>query len=129
MKRISIGYELVTNPSLILLDEPTSGLDSVSALQVVKLLKRESARKVTLVATIHAPSSEVFLNFDRCILLADGHTIYNGSPQDIVSYFNSKGFVFKKFQNLADWLLKIAMDTQNLNPAQSITKLAHSCSQ
>ena len=30
-KRTSIGYELITNPSLFLLDEPTSGLDSFTA--------------------------------------------------------------------------------------------------
>ena len=94
LKRVSIGYELVTNPSLLMLDEPTSGLDSISALAIAKLLKKESKRGLTIIATIHTPSAETFLQFDRCMLLADGYTIYNGSPKLIRSYFESKGFKF-----------------------------------
>ena len=41
-KRTSIGYELITEPSLLLLDEPTSGLDASTALRIVNLLRRQA---------------------------------------------------------------------------------------
>lgn len=41
-KRTSIGYELITDPRLMLLDEPTSGLDSTTALKIMKMMKREA---------------------------------------------------------------------------------------
>jgi ABC-type multidrug transport system ATPase subunit len=39
-KRLAIGVEIITDPSLLLLDEPTSGLDSFKASQIVKLLNK-----------------------------------------------------------------------------------------
>jgi ABC-type multidrug transport system ATPase subunit len=52
-KRISIAYEVITNPSLLFLDEPTSGLDSSTALRIIKLLKKEAGRGMSILATIH----------------------------------------------------------------------------
>ena len=53
-KRTSIGYEMITDPNLLLCDEPTSGLDSSTALKIVEMLKREAAdRKMTVICTIH----------------------------------------------------------------------------
>lgn len=71
-KRTSIGYELITDPAVLLLDEPTSGLDSTTALKIVKILKKEALLGKTVICTIHQPSSEIFLQFDRLILLQDG---------------------------------------------------------
>lgn len=52
-KRTSIGYELITDPALVLLDEPTSGLDSTTALNITKILKKEAQGGKTIIATIH----------------------------------------------------------------------------
>ena len=86
-KRCSIGYEMITEPSLILLDEPTSGLDSHTSTQICQLLRTESYRGQTVVATIHQPSAEIFMMFDRVMFLADGYTIYSGPPEKCFDYF------------------------------------------
>ena len=52
-KRTSIGYELITDPRIMLLDEPTSGLDSSTALRIVQLMKKEANRGMTVICTIH----------------------------------------------------------------------------
>lgn len=53
-KRTSIGYELITDPNLLLCDEPTSGLDSSTAARIIELLARESKdHNVTIICTIH----------------------------------------------------------------------------
>lgn len=53
-RRVSIGKELVTGPSLLFLDEPTSGLDAYNAAMVMECLKRLAKQKRhTIVVTIH----------------------------------------------------------------------------
>ena len=37
-KRTSIGFELISDPDVIILDEPTSGLDSLTSFVIVQYL-------------------------------------------------------------------------------------------
>ena len=63
---------MITDPKILLLDEPTSGLDSTTALRIIKLLRKEVNLGMTVVATIHQPSGDIFKQFDRLLLLHNG---------------------------------------------------------
>ncbi|KAJ2843231.1 hypothetical protein IWW36_005633, partial [Coemansia brasiliensis] len=91
-KRVSIGTELVTDPSILVLDEPSSGLDSSSAEMVITLTK-EMARQRNLgtLMTIHQPSAEMVAKFDKLILLSQGKLVYMGPANQALSYFESLG--------------------------------------
>lgn len=52
-KRTSIGYEMISKPSLLLLDEPTSGLDSSTAVRIMRLMRQQAERGMAILATIH----------------------------------------------------------------------------
>lgn len=51
---------------------------SASAFFVVKTLRSLSRDGRTVIASIHQPSSEVFMLFDNLCLLSGGKTIYFG---------------------------------------------------
>lgn len=80
-RRVSICIEILTRPKLLFLDEPTSGLDSAASYYVmstiVKLARNEG---MTVVASIHQPSSETFSLFHSLCLLSYGKTVYFGPP-------------------------------------------------
>lgn len=54
-KRLTIGVELVANPSVLFLDEPTTGLDARAALLVMRTVKRIAEGGRSVVCTIHQP--------------------------------------------------------------------------
>ncbi|CZT03553.1 probable ATP-binding cassette multidrug transport protein [Rhynchosporium agropyri] len=79
-KRLTIGVELVSKPSiLIFLDEPTSGLDGQAAFNTVRFLRKLADVGQAVLVTIHQPSAQLFLQFDSLLLLAKGgKTVYFG---------------------------------------------------
>lgn len=67
-KRVNIANEILTNPSLIFLDEPTSGLDTSTALSIMQMLKGMAQSGLTIVTTIHQPSSQMWNIFDNLMV-------------------------------------------------------------
>ncbi|UJR07236.1 hypothetical protein I4U23_011524 [Adineta vaga] len=106
-KRVNIGTELLTNPSVIFLDEPTSGLDSTSAVALMDILHDLAKQGKTIITSIHQPSSQIFLSFDQLILLADGKTIFMGKPSNALSYFATMGYESPIQYNPADYVMDL----------------------
>ncbi|NJM14498.1 MAG: ATP-binding cassette domain-containing protein [Bacteroidales bacterium] len=89
-KRLNIALEIIRQPSVLLLDEPTSGLSSSDSDRVIDLLKDQTLKGTIVVVNIHQPSSDVFKQFDKLILLdTGGYPVYFGNPLDSLIYFKT----------------------------------------
>eukprot|EP00854_Cymbomonas_tetramitiformis_P025113 gene25113-30647_t len=72
IKRLTIGVEMASNPSILFLDEPCSSLDSTGALLTTRVMRRIANRGKTLMSSLTQPSAEMFRNFDALIVLRTG---------------------------------------------------------
>lgn len=115
MRRVSIGLELVGRPDALVLDEPTSGLDSVSASRVADVLRavaHDPEHPITVIASIHQPSSKLYHTFDSVMVLAHGRALYSG-PGGLapLAHFAAHGVPSPpEGYNVAEHLLDIASD-------------------
>ncbi|XP_076246923.1 ATP-binding cassette sub-family G member 4 isoform X2 [Calliopsis andreniformis] len=106
-KRLSIGVEMVTRPSVLLLDEPTSGLDSTSSNQVIGLLHGMAKAGCTVACAVHQPSSRMISQFDDLLVLHKGKSFYCGPWDDVLSTCNSAEYTCPQFYNIAEFVLEI----------------------
>ncbi|CCF57115.1 hypothetical protein KAFR_0C01200 [Kazachstania africana CBS 2517] len=116
-RRVTMGIQLQNDPPIILLDEPTSGLDSFTSSTILEILKKLAVNYgKTIILTIHQPRAELFKQFGNVLLLAkSGRTAFNGSPNEMIQYFEDLGFECPAFTNVADFFLDlISINTQNI---------------
>ncbi|KAI9983282.1 hypothetical protein PInf_007237 [Phytophthora infestans] len=121
-RRVSIGMELVTSPQILILDEPTSGLDSSSAHSVVQLVTDLAGHGRIVVLSIHQPSARSFLLLNKIMLLGKGKLLYSGKPAESKNYFEELGFKCPEHENIADFILDIASDSNNIPMIRSRMK-------
>ena len=111
-KRLMIGQELLTEPKLIALDEPTSGLDSSTSAVVVDVLRELAEKKhVSVVASLHQPSSRIFLNCHELVLLDRQGVVYRGPTEPAGDAFRGAPFFLPKPTAFSapDWLMEIVV--------------------
>mmetsp|Transcript_41146 Transcript_41146/g.66286 ORF Transcript_41146/g.66286 Transcript_41146/m.66286 type:complete len:861 (-) Transcript_41146:2376-4958(-) len=98
IKRVSIGMELITQPSILIMDEPTSGLDSAAAYHMMKTIREIADNDVAVVAVLHQPTTRIYDLLDELILLKSGKAVYVGPREQVLPYFASIGYVIPEFE-------------------------------
>lgn len=120
-KRVAIGIETVTFPSLLFLDEPTSGLDSFTAFNIIDSLHKSTRKSMrSVILTIHQPREDIFFLFDKLLLLSQGRIAYWGPTGELLSYLNSLGYECPRYVNPADF----SLDTVTVDPRSDEAKLS-----
>jgi ABC-type multidrug transport system ATPase subunit/pSer/pThr/pTyr-binding forkhead associated (FHA) protein len=99
-KRVSIGVELLAQPTMLFLDEPTSGLDPGLEKRMMFDLNRLADQGRTVLLVTHATA-----NIEQChqvAFLAQGRLAYFGPPREAITFFGARDF--------ADIYLKLSSD-------------------
>jgi hypothetical protein len=107
-RRVSIGVQLLANPSLLYLDEPTTGLDAASALALTTTIRRLCQKDRVVLMTVHQPRPEIWSLFDNLIILAGGSPLYSGPVRGAFPWFEAQGFRIPAFVNPADFLVDLS---------------------
>jgi ABC-type multidrug transport system ATPase subunit/pSer/pThr/pTyr-binding forkhead associated (FHA) protein len=90
-KRVNVGLELLTAPSLLFLDEPTTGLDPNYERSLMELFRQLADHGRSVVVATHSVDSLRLC--DRVLVLAPGGSIaYFGPPQLALAYFDQRDF-------------------------------------
>jgi ABC-type multidrug transport system ATPase subunit/pSer/pThr/pTyr-binding forkhead associated (FHA) protein/ABC-type multidrug transport system permease subunit len=90
-KRVSIGVELLTEPTLFFLDEPTSGLDPGLETRMMQLMRKVADTDKTVILVTHATQNITLC--DKVVFMAPGgYLAFFGPPREALAFFNVETF-------------------------------------
>jgi ABC-type multidrug transport system ATPase subunit len=85
-RRVNLGVELLTEPSLLFLDEPTSGLDPGNEDRLMKLFRKLATDgRRTVILTTHVMENADL--FDLVAVLVKGRLAWYGPPREALAHF------------------------------------------
>ncbi len=81
-RRLELAMSLIQKPKLLLLDEPTAGMSRIDTNRTIELLSKIKQKGITKIIIEH-DMHVVFSLADRISVLAQGHVIATGLPDEI----------------------------------------------
>ena len=79
-QRAAIARGLINNPAIVLADEPTGNLDSLTAANIVKLMK-DMAKEFNQTFIVVTHDRQQFPDVDRVITIKDGRSFEGEQPE------------------------------------------------
>jgi len=101
-KRVSIGCELITRPSLLFLDEPTSGMDPATEERLMRHFTQMAERGTTILITTHILYSLNLL--DRIAVMSRGKLTFLGKPDEAMTFFSPEDEPLERATQIFDSL-------------------------
>jgi ABC-2 type transport system ATP-binding protein len=93
-QRVNIALGLVSQPEVLLLDEPTTALDPRQRVRLWEFIReRVAAGTAVVYSTHHVQEAEV--NAHRLVVLADGESLFSGTPRELEEAVGTQGLDFE----------------------------------
>jgi ABC-2 type transport system ATP-binding protein len=94
-QRVNIAIGLLGRPEVLLLDEPSAGLDPRQRERLWEFILRLAGEGTTVVyATHHIQEADRYAN--RLVVLADGESVFDGSPRELEQATGTTGLDFEQ---------------------------------
>lgn len=104
-KRVNVGVEILSRPTMLFADEPTSGLDPALERSLTQTFREMATDGAIVVVTTHIMTSLDL--YDRLAVIVSGRLAFFGPPADIKPYFGVDDFtaIYSKLetQTPAQW--------------------------
>jgi len=105
-KRVTIAETLASHARVALFDNSSRGLDASTALEFVTALRISTdIAKTTTFASVYQAGESLAQQFDKVVVLNEGHMVYYGPLEKATDYFKSIGYLPYERQTTPDFLV------------------------
>ncbi|KAK2779104.1 hypothetical protein FQN52_006661 [Onygenales sp. PD_12] len=104
-KRVSIAEMMITSGTVLAWDNTTRGLDASTAVDFARSLRvMTNIYKTTTFVSLYQASENIYSQFDKVMVIDQGHQVFFGPASEARAYFEDLGFKEKPRQTTPDYL-------------------------